>query len=99
MCIGPDQVDLFDNLHEPFAGPLTDIVFEDILQAGSWWIDIIINQTPHVLDEEEIEVLMEDFHDYSELPESGEPGRLVEFMYGIPSFIEECYGCIPKHTN
>lgn len=101
LRFGPEQVNEYGVLEEPFAGPYIDVIYDDVVKAGEKWIECILHYMPGFLDGEEISSLMEDFQDYADVepyPDE-EAGMFVEIEYGIPLGIEECYGCVPKHTN
>lgn len=101
LRFGPEQVDEYGILEQPFAGPYMDVIYDDVLTAGVQWIDCLLHYMPDFLDDEEIDILMQDFADYADVeadPER-EIGISMEVEYGIPLGIEECYGCVPKHTN
>lgn len=100
VSVGPQLVDIYNNLEVPFLGPYYDVIVDDIIKAGHLWIDLIHAHIKNFLDDEELEIIFSDLEDYAGFsPDPDGEGIYFELDQGIDVKLEECYGCVPKHTN
>ena len=96
--VGPDEVDDYNVLEVPYAGPYYDIIVDDVEDAACMWIDMIDTHLEGLLTEDEEDVLYEDIIESAGWEEPGCFGFELSDL-GFILRLDECYGCIPKHNN
>ena len=97
--VGPEQVRLFDYI--TYAGPYVDTIIEDMDEAHQTLINLIEEQLPDYLDEDDLYESYEYIEDMTEGINRGEmfSADMAVEQFGLEFQLTICSKCVPKGMN